>query len=266
MNNIFDITRFGKYFVYDLRNAKNNYALSLLILGTLPISLFIVVQLFSLIFSQQFTEVGMGAKYAQFFVAYTVAILGCGAKLYGNLTEKRAGSNVLMLPASTFEKWLSLGLMVCVVVPVVLFALQLGSDALMALFFPNQYGGRMLELLPLQEMKDTMAEEGLSINFPALIFLEWSESVLTFTLGAVCFKKSKIAKTLLCLFGLSFVLSTIGMIIVGGNGGMYINWFENFDSPIAAARAINWVLNISFLIINGGLLGGIYYRIRTLKH
>ena len=266
MNNVFDITRFGKYFLYDLRNAKNNYALSLLILGTLPVTLFVVAQLFSLIFTQQFTEIGMGAKYAQFFVAYTVAILGCGVKLYGNLTEKRAGSNFLMLPASTFEKWLSLGLMVCVVVPVVLFALQLGSDALMALFFPNNYGGRMLELLPLQEIKDTMAEEGLSINFPALIFLEWSESVLTFTLGAVCFKKSKIAKTLLCLFGLSFVLSTIGMIIVGGNGGMYINWFENFDSPIAAARAINWVLNISFLIINGGLLGGIYYRIRTLKH
>ena len=266
MNNIFDITRFGKYFLYDLRNAKNNYGLSLLILGTLPISLFIVVQLFSLIFTQKFAEIGMGVKYAQFFIAYTVAILGAGAKLYGNLTEKRAGSNFLMLPASSFEKWLSLGLMVCVVVPVVLLALQLCSDALMALFSPNHYGGRMLELIPLQDMQDTLEEEGLSINFPALIWMEWCESVLTFTLGAVCFKKSKIAKTLLCLFGLSFVLSTIGMIIVGGNGGMYINWFENFDSPIAAARAINWVLNISFLIINGGLLGGIYYRIRTLKH
>ena len=28
MNNIFDIKRFGNYFLYDLRRAKNNYGLS----------------------------------------------------------------------------------------------------------------------------------------------------------------------------------------------------------------------------------------------
>ena len=266
MNNIFDFKRFGKYFAYDLRNAKNYYALSLLILGTLPISIFVIYELFSLIFTQQFQEIHVSVKYAQFFIAFTVAILGAGTKLYGKLTEKRAGSNFLMIPASTFEKWLSMSLIVCIVLPVCLFVLQLGSDALVSLLFPNTYGNRFFELIPLQLVKDTLADEGLSINMPAIFFLDWCETVLTFTLGALCFKKNKVAKTILCLFGLSMILSTIGMIAVGSNGTMYFNWFNQFDSPIEAVRALNWFISITFTIFIGGMLGGIYYRLRTLKH
>ena len=39
MNNIFDIKRFGQYFLYDLRRAWNNYGLSLLLMGLIPIIL-----------------------------------------------------------------------------------------------------------------------------------------------------------------------------------------------------------------------------------
>jgi hypothetical protein len=269
MNNIFDFKRFGKYFLYDLRNAKNNYALSLLILGTLPITLFVVYQLFSLIFTQRFIDVNDAAKYMQFFIATTVAILGAGTKIYGNLTEKRSGANFLMIPASTFEKWLSMVLMVCIVLPVILLVLQFGSDALMALIFPNTYGGRFFELVPLQQVNDALTAEGISINLPAIFILDWFESVLTFTLGAICFKRSKVAKTILCLFACSMVLSMIGMIFVTGNGTMVIGWFEwcdRFASPAEAARGLNWLINISFFVFIGGLLGGIYYRLRTLKH
>jgi len=266
MNNIFDFTRFGKYFLYDLRNAKNNYGLSLLILGTLPISLFVIYELFSLIFTQQFAELPVAMKYMQFFAAITVVLLGAGTKIYGNLTEKKAGSNFLMLPASTFEKWLSMGLIVCIVLSIALFVLQLGSDALVSLLFPNHYGDRLLELIAIQEMNDSLIENGIRINWLAIILLEWAEYVLTFTLGAICFKKSKVAKTILCIFAVSMVLSTIGMIIIGHSGSFYFNWFDQFDTVTEAVRALNWTLSIAFTVYVGGLLGGIYYRIRTLKH
>ena len=266
MNNIFDFKRFGKYFLYDLRNAKNNYGLSLLILGTLPISTFVIFELFSLIFTQQFAGVAVAMKYMQFFAATVVVLLGAGTKIYGNLTEKKAGSNFLMLPASTFEKWLSMGLIVCFVLPAVLFVLQLGSDALVSVLFPNTYGDRLLALVPLQEMKDTLLENGVRVNWLGIILLEWSEYVLTFTLGAICFKKSKVAKTILCIFAVSMVLSTIGMIIVGHSGTFYFNWFDQFDTVTEAVSALNWTLSIAFAVYVGGLLGGIYYRIRTLKH
>ena len=265
MNNVFDIKRFGNYFLYDLRRARNNYALSLLITGTLFISIFVVFELFSLIFTQEIQPLPDAIKYMSLFVALCIVIIGSGAKLYGSLTEKRAGSDFLMLPASTLEKWLSMALVVCVVLPLVLFALQFASAALMSFFFPNTYGDRVLALIPLQEMKDAMAEEGIHVNLEASLFFNWCINVLTFTLGAVCFKKSKVAKTLLCIFGLSIVLSTLLAIFVGTDG-IYINSLEMFDNPAAAVRAINWAANIVYFVFIGGLLGGLYYRLRTINH
>lgn len=265
MNNVFDIKRFCNYFLYDLRRARNNYGLSLLITGTLFISIFVIFELFSLIFTQEIQPLPDAIKYLSLFVALCIVIIGSGTKLYGSLTEKRAGSDYLMLPASTLEKWLSMALVVCIVLPVVLLILQLTSDALMSFFFPNTYGERVLALIPLQEMKDAMAEEGLHINFEASLFFNWCINVLTFTLGAVCFKKSKVAKTLLCIFALSIVLSTLLTIILGTDH-IYVNSLEMFDSPAAAVRAINWVANIVYFVFTGGLLGGLYYRLRTLKH
>jgi hypothetical protein len=267
MNNVFDFKRFGNYFLYDLRNAKNNYGLSLLILGCLPIAIFLVVQLFSLIFTQQVTTIGMVPKYVQIGVVAFVTTLGAGAKIYGHLTEKKAGSNFLMLPASTLEKWLSMSLVVCIAVPLVLFGLQIASDALMSLIFPTAYGARVYELIPLQQAKDSMAEVGISFNFAGYMFVEWCESILLFTLGAIVFKKSKIAKTILCLLGFSFLLSTIMMIIIGFDGvNVYFNWLEHYDTVTGAVQAANWTMNISFIVTLGLILGGMYYRIRTLKH
>lgn len=267
MNNVFDFKRFGNYFLYDLRNAKNNYGLSLLILGCLPIAIFLVIQLFSLIFKQQLTDIPMAVKYVQIAVVIFIATLGAGTKIYGHVTEKRAGSNFLMLPASTLEKWLSMSLVVCVAVPFVLFALQIASDALMSFIFPNFYGARVYEFVPLQEIKDTMIEKGVYFNFAGYFFLDWCSSVLVFTLGALVFKKSKIAKTILCLMGFSFLLSTIMMIIIGFDGvNVYFNWLEHYDTLTGAVQAANWTMNISFIVTLGLILGGMYYRIRTLKH
>ena len=267
MNNVFDIKRFGQYFLYDLRNAKNNFGLSLLILGTLPVTLFIVYELVSLIFGTGINELEMSVKWVQFTLAGTIAMLAAGTKIYGTLTEKRAGSNFLMLPASTFEKWLSMCLIVCIALPAVLFVLQFASDALMSFLFPNSYGERLYALAPLQEIEAAMDEVGVHVNLPAIIFLNWCETVLIFTLGAVCFKKSKIAKTFLCLIALSFLFSTIGMVILGQSGGnFYFNWFDHFNDPATAVSSLNWVLSVSFAVVICGLLGGLYYRLRTLKH
>lgn len=267
MNNVFDFKRFGNYFLYDLRNAKNNYGLSLLILGCMPIVLYLIIQLFSLIFSQRLVEIPMPIKYLQLAIVILIASIGAGTKIYGHVTEKRAGSNFLMLPASTLEKWLSMGLVVCVAVPLVLFGLQIASDALMSLVFNGTYGGRLYELLPLQEVKDLLNENGVKVNMGGYLFLEWCETVLVFTLGAIVFKKSKIAKTILCLLGFSFVISTVMMIIIGFDGtNVYFNWMDRFDTAEGMTRFVNWTTNIAFVVVLGALLGGMYYRIRTLKH
>lgn len=266
MNNIFDFKRFGNYFLYDLRNAKNTYAISLLLCGTMPILGFVFAQLLSLIFQQRFLEMPVFTKYLLLGAGYLVVVIGAGTKIYGNLTEKRAGSNFLMIPASTFEKWLSMMLIACIVLPVLLLGLQLASDALLSFIFPNTYGDRVLELDFLQGVKDGLMDNGVKLNFEAICFLDWVGSILVFFLGALCFKKSKVGKTILCLFAFSTVLSTLSMVFFGQYGPTYINVLDSDVDPVQLLTGLNWFLNIYFIVVIGGLMGGIYYRLRTLKH
>ena len=266
MNNIFDIKRFGNYFLYDLRRAKNNYGLSLLLLGLMPVIIFLFYQFFSLISGHGITELPDEMQFMAVFVAIIVAIFSAGVKLYGFVTERRAGSDFLMLPASTLEKWLSILLMVCLVVPVILFGLTFLSDGLMSMIFPNAYGDRIMDADFARGMFEALGEEGISIKLPGLFFLNWSANILTFTLGAFCFKKAKVAKTLLFIFAFSMVLSTI-LVISFGTSHIDMGWLENhFTDPESIERFLNVTINIILFVLFGGLLGGLYYRLRTLKH
>ncbi len=265
MNNIFDIKRFGQYFLYDLRRAKNNYGLSLLLMGLIPIILYIVGQLFSLITGSGILELPDVMKFMGIYIVLFVVILGAGTKIYGFVTEKRAGSDFLMLPASTFEKWLSMVLIVCVALPVVLFALLFVSDGLMGLVFPHSYGGRLFDRDFITGFLDAFEEEGISFNYPALICFSWCENILVFTLGAICFKKGKIGKTILCIMGVATVVSTLLVIIFGTSNIDAERFAAFFDSADKAVSVANWTISIFYLIIFGLLLGGIWYRLRTIK-
>ncbi|MCR4860216.1 MAG: hypothetical protein K5910_06100 [Bacteroidales bacterium] len=268
MNNVFDIKRFGNYFLYDLRRAKNNYGLSLLLLGLMPVIVFLFVQFFNLIRARGFEDGNEVLPYMAFFISFTVVLLGAGAKIYGFVTEKKAGSDFLMLPASTLEKWLSLVLITCLVLPVIFGVLFFGSDALLSLFFPNAYGDSLLSTSSgLSERAfGELEEKGVSINMPAILFLNWCVNILTFTLGAVCFKKAKVAKTLLCVMGVSMLFSILAGIFLG-RSNLDSDWFiERFSDPDKVFSLINWLFSIFYTVVIGGLLGGIYYRLRTLKH
>ena len=267
MNNVFDFKRFGNYFLYDLRRAKNNYSISLLVIGLLPVALYIITQFFSLITGNGVTELSDVPKIVAIFAGIAIVMLSAGARIYGSITEKRAGSDYLMLPVSTLEKWLSMVLVVCIVLPVVLFVLLFASDAVMSLFFPNTYGHRLFQMDFARGVFDGLtSDEGVYFNLPAALFLGWCESMLIFTLGAVCFKKAKVAKTLLCIMGFSMVISPL-MFLVFGQTNIDNDWLvEHFSDPDRAVSMINWTLSILYTVVLGGLLAGLYFRLRTLKH
>lgn len=269
MNNIFDIKRFGNYLLYDLRRAKNNYGFSMLVLGLLPFIIYIIAQFFSLITGNGVATISDPVKFMSIGIASLVAMLSFSAKVYGYVTEKRAGSDFLMLPASTLEKWISMLLLTCVAAPVVLYCLLFLCDGALGLFFPNSYGNSIFEMDFIKGVMEGLTElraQGVYINFFALFALDWIINILTFTLGAICFKKAKIAKTLLCIFVLSMIFSAIFAIFLG-NGSLDVDWvLSHFNTPDHAIRAINTTLNITFIFQLVILLGGTYYRLRTIKH
>ncbi len=271
MNNILDFKRFGNYFAYDIRRAGNNYGISLLVLGLMPVILFIIHLLVWLLRGAATdTPYSMSgeSKIIVFGIVLFVAAVSAGVKIYGSTTDKRSGSDFLMLPASTTEKWLSMVLMVCVVVPVALLVLTLASDALLNWLFPSIYGDGIVSSITGSDWSHlTGSNKDFSVNLPAILFLGWSGCALTFTLGGLFFKKAKVAKTFLFLFALGTVLSMLAFVAAKfGLGDSISKFVDDINDPASAVDAFNWMLNIFNIITIGGLLVLTWLRLRTIKH
>lgn len=278
MKDVFDFKRFGKYFLYDLNNARGNYLVTAVTLGLLPLILLMFHVIFSLIFTGSVGTVLLPLKVVLLCCVLLICILSAPAKLYGGLTERRMGSDWLLIPASSFEKFLSMAIMLCIVLPVVVLGLFSICDVLLSWILPSYYGESLLSTIAngwntiSSEISDSM-DNVMSISAPAfydMLWLSWCSYILPFGLGAIIFKKGKAAKTILCLVGIQMVFSIIFTLwaMHGFNGDAIADWFTRNAENMTAAKAQAWInsfINISFLIVVGGLLTGLFFRVKTIK-
>lgn len=268
MNGIFSLERFGRYFIHDLRNAKNKYWISLLVLGLMPLTVYLFTILFTFLLewkSGSFDlSYGRSCQITALLVALFTCLLNFPVKVYGDLTDRKAGSSWLMLPASIFEKWLSMVLIVTIVLPLCLGALLLGSDALLSLFFGGNGGPIVSWLSELgRELSDST--DGL-LNLPVLplLFAEWAETILVFLLGAIFFKKAKVSKTFLVLIGLGIVASLIAVAVTGT-----LQIDDEYVRNIGEEKFISKFKNLTiiyYIAFDLVMLLLTYLRLRTLKH
>ena len=269
MNNTFNIKRFGRYLGYDLLNARNNAWLSILIMGIAPVIGFVFVQFFSMVTEGTWADSTMDAmRVFAFIMVFIAAVIILPRKVYGSITDKRAGSSWILLPASTLEKFLSMLIVTCVVAPLLLGIALLASDTLLGLIFPNSYGIPLVSggFPDLSEMKESLQDSGLHINLGGAFYLSWCENILIFTLGAICFRKSKTAKTILFYILATGVLTTILSVGVIQNVNDFSVTSEDSVEVIGHfASMANVAVNIFYPVIFAILDGGIYYRIRTIK-
>ena len=271
MNNVLSPKRFGKYLCYDLENAWNNFGLSLIVLGLLPAIIFVVFQLFSLIFNGHVTindDAVMPMRFLSGIICVVVGFIIFPTKGYGSVTKKRAGSSFLMLPASTFEKWLSMMIVLCLAAPLCLGALYLGSDTLLGLVFPNSYGTPIVKMPFNERFSEVEMPVDLNINFSGIAWGNWASSTLFFLLGAMIFKKGKVGKTILALFALSIIISTAMSVAAGAfmdqDANVFLRMFDE-DPEIAASKLINFA-QISQYTQVVLLMGLNYLRLRSIKH
>lgn len=273
MNNIFDIKRFGNCLLYDLKRAYGHYSLSMLICVMMPVVMFAVIQIFSLLFFGGFNH-GVENAYAVIagVASLTAFIITFPSKVYGQVTEKRYGSSWLMLPASGFEKFLSMILMVAVIAPAVFAGLFLTVDGIMSLLFNSYYGNSIIYSSSALYSEFIRETDGLvNIHFGSLFYLALVEYMLIFTLGAIWFKTSKAAKTIIAIFIISSVLSTLVFAIVGANFTGLQEFFMSADNdiPYTVGKTIdvaNLLISLDMFVSNAILLCCIYFRIKTLKH
>lgn len=272
MNNIFNLKRFAKYLLYDIRTAWNNTSWSTLVIGLLPVLAFTLSTVFVFLVTGDIPDYTVADKVTIFTAAVVATMVAFPVKIYGAITDKRYGSSWLMVPASSLEKTLSMLIVVCVVLPVFVGGLFCISDGLLSLLFKNTYGGSVLATIH-QTSKAVLEETSgyIRINLLGNGYLGWCISALTFTLGGIFFKKGKVAKTILSIFAITMILSIVAVRAVSNGWSLEFD-FEKFFMDGNEEMILSLMRKVKALLISANVVlllavsGGIFARIKTLKH
>lgn len=254
MNNIFDIKRFGKYFLYDLKNGWVYYGISLLVIGMLPLLVYVICATFSLIlYGSFYCEFGLAQKILT-LACYVTVVIAYPVKIYGRYTDKKTGANWILLPSSALEKFLSMFLIIVVVLPVAFCGLMsISSGALVLLC-----GDSVKHFLPMLYEE---AHNAFEINGVYLLIVQWIVNILGFALGALVFKKRKIVKTFLC----GFLLVMFLMAVIAWCGRTF-----NFEVTLTDSESFSHFISVFFnvdIILSFILLCcGLFWRISNIKY
>ena len=270
-NEIFSGQRFWTYFKYDLVQMWRNHVKAAVDIGLAGLIVYFVVVLFNLTFNGTWQGPGITGRFFTFFLA-SFALELYYTRIYGYLTDKRKGSAWLMMPASTVEKWVSMLIMACIVLPVLFFLASFLVDGVLCALDPT-VGKSMVSVLAggwqsfVSALTDVNDEYTLTLNVAPLgwgILLSTWANLLYFLLCGICFKRNKILGAFAIAFGLS-ILSSIFM------SSFSLNLVEDMQADnIAMAEAnINRIMvwaNALSAVLAAALVGGIFWRLKTLKH
>ena len=273
MNETFNFNRFVTYFKYDLKQMWRNHSRAAMLIGGASALLYAIWVMFSLVLGQGWTSPVLGARVAVFMVAFAILEF-YQVRVYGHLTEKRAGSTWLMIPASRAEKFVSMLVITLIVIPVMFFAVYMLLDGFLSIVDPT-YGKALIGSVgtAYTEFINGLAELGEQTPFtltPSMFivgsFFSAITSFLYFNLCGICFKRNKLVCAIAILFGVSMVLSLLSGIILPH---IFANWP---DYDVTEEIAIRWINNVMYIgcsisaLMAIGLGWGIWHRVKTLQH
>ena len=275
MNNNFNFTRFGKYFVYDLKRQWKNIGMLMLIFALFPFILYMLYMFFSALFDGglvkyfrggEITGPELWVRFAIFGCMATIFIMLFPSRAYGEVTDKAKGSEWLMLPASRLEKFSSMTLNTLIVIPLVFIIVYLFSDALVCLF--DKSCGNPLISFRINEVFGSDA-----LTFPAnglwILVANVIESASVFLLGGLIFKKWKVVGTVLVLFALGMVWSLAMSVFITNVdlewlGNWMANWLETHGDSIDLW--LNGFMNAYIWIVVAICMVASWFRLKRLQH
>lgn len=261
---VFDLRRFWRYFRYDVINCASGQGISLLVIVLLPLFTLLARGILSVIFSEghSWAFPSDQMRTTVLFVALVIVMFLFPSRLYGSLTEKKVGSAWLMVPASRLEKFLSMMLVSLVLLPATFIAGYGLSDLLAAAIDP---GGS-----PILFGMDFYSMGGVGGIWLFWLSMVWT--IVLFLLGAIVFKKWKIAKTFLCAFLISMAISGLLAFLASLS-----DWNGIMEAMVSAddlgqlgeetlfrlIRIVIWCASLVWVGLFGGLIA---WRLHTMEH
>ena len=235
MDNTFKISRFGKYFVYDLKRQWKNIGMLMLIFALFPIIFYMLYMFFAALFDGGLMKIFIGleidgpagwTRFGVFAVMSTIFVMLFPSRAYGEITNKEKGSEWLMLPASRLEKFTSMMLISLVVIPLVYVVVYFLSDAFVCLL-DKSCGDSLMSFRINKEIGSSdfvIPANGLWILASSIV-----GNAIVFLLGGLIFKKWKVVGTVLVLFALQMVFSgLLSVFITNADLEWWGNWFADW--------------------------------------
>lgn len=277
MNNTFDIKRFGKVLAYDIRRLSprnfrsgertGNMGINIISFAFMPV----VISLVPILMGEQAAGVPLWVRW--FMLLFTAVIMACLVPEvhYNAVNQKKGGSYYAMLPASKLEKYLSMLLMTLVICPLLTFCGAFVVDTLITFLPLHVNEGYLWQIDSLLGHFSINPYEGLpaiySVRAYMVAIFGYILFAMAFVFGNTLFRKSKTALTMLCLFGIGFVVSVVSVLVTAwlvADLGIEIDLADRVMN-VATGSIYGWVNNIGLgmqvLLIT--LL--VYYSWRRIK-
>lgn len=286
-NDIFNLRRFGKYFVSDARSCAVNYGISMAVTSFMGLLAYLIYGSIMLAMDGAWESADDGFRSFAFFLCVCVMVMNIPVKCYGKITDKKDGSSWLMIPVSTFEKCLSMVIMTLIAIPSVTMGIYLLVDMIICKLDPA-CGTTLIEMVKdlfnllghfkvsaEMEMADYPAISEFVKQFSSLwLYIDdFFQVSLTFLLGAIFFKSAKTSKTILAVLIIGILISTAATPIMGHmfnsfTADLEMETPENINALFSTGlfRHAALIDTISDTVVNLALLTGIFFRVKTLKH
>lgn len=285
-NDIFNLNRFGKYVASDIRSYVANCGLSTAIMSLMGVFIYLGTVIMGVVFNYGTWEgPQITFRTMTFIITMFVMVVNVPVKCYGLITEKKAGSAWLMIPVSSFEKLLSMIIITCIIAPVIIISIYLGTDALLCSIDTTSGVSiisqlRSMFIVTVEGLKNfPINDSGLigyerfiqQVSHPMLYIDDFLMVILVFLAGGVIFKKGKTTKTILAIIAVSSIIGILTMgifeifdiqeYIMKSASADYSNFFNSW-----VCRNIVLTDTISDTAVNLILIAIIYFRIKKIQH
>lgn len=223
MSQTFDIKRFGKVLAYDIRRLSprnfrssertGNMGINIISFAFMPV----VISLVNILMGEQAAGVPVWVRW--FMLLFMAVFMACLVPEvhYNAVNQKKGGSYYAMLPASKLEKYLSMLLMTLVICPLLTFCGAFVVDTLITFLPLHVNEGYLWQIDSLLGHFGINPYEGLpaiySVRAYMVAIFGYILFAMAFVFGNTLFRKSKTALTMLCLFGIGFVVSIVSLFV-----------------------------------------------------
>lgn len=274
MSNTFNFSRFVNYLRFDLSRMWKNHTKTAILLGGGSLIVYLLVGIGGLLLNFHWAVATEPVRFFGIFFALAVLQLYM-ARTYGFVTDRKEGSDFLLIPASTLEKWLSMLLIALVVIPVLFFVAYFAVDGLICLADPRA-GESLFSLVlggfselrsGMPEFNEVLAQKGLPYNYGigSLIvpfLLSMAFNYLYYLLCGLVFKRHKILNAFFVAMVLSSVFSLVLGNIIPNMDMSYMNEQEAF----AVADTAYSVMTVILGVFVAALAAAVFVRLRKISH